>query len=436
MSKKSTTAVVKQQYEDLPYPVRNPADEKTRILHGVGSNLIVANHFCFRGALDINAGFRFLSAGGGTGDAIIYMAEQLRGSSAELVYLDLSEASRQVAQERARVRGLDNISWVTGSLEDIPNLDLGEFDFINCSGVLHHLESPEAGLRALTSVLKPKGAMFLMLYGKYARRPIYDIQSLLRAYLPEDIGTEDKIAKTRALLAHLPSTNWFQRDLARWQDEISATGNGDAGLYDLLLHSCDKAFDIPAVYEFAESSGLHVQGFPVQSERYDPYFLVNDEALHEEFDRLDSVQQQTVAELMSCHIAKHEFFVSRLPQAVASFDDEDNALILFWEMFGKQQELANAMRPGQIFNLQVRGISISIRCSEILKYLFLCMDGKIPIRDIYQRVQRAVPGSNQQDIREELAGIYEIMHEFGLLYLIKPGSYGSNIPDIGRLVIV
>ena len=33
------------------------------------------------------------------------------------------------------------------------------FDLIVCTGVLHHLADPDAGLRALRSVLKPDGVM-------------------------------------------------------------------------------------------------------------------------------------------------------------------------------------------------------------------------------------------------------------------------------------
>ena len=40
------------------------------------------------------------------------------------------------------------------------------FDFVCCSGVLHHTPDPEKGLRELTRILKPSGYMFLLLYGK------------------------------------------------------------------------------------------------------------------------------------------------------------------------------------------------------------------------------------------------------------------------------
>ena len=234
MPKMDVTAAVRQQYEELPYPPRDPQDEEHRLIHTIANNLVVVNHFCYRGKMDFRSGFRALVAGGGTGDGLIYLAEQLRDFDAQIVYLDMSETTRRVAEERARVRGLSNIEWVTDSVENLPALDLGEFDYINCSGVLHHLESPANGLRTLASSLKEHGSMLLMLYGQYARGPVYDMQALLRAYLPEGIGIREKIDKARQLIDCLPETNSFKRDFAIWEQEISPEGNGDAGLYDLL----------------------------------------------------------------------------------------------------------------------------------------------------------------------------------------------------------
>ena len=43
-------------------------------------------------------------------------------------------------------------------LEDVGTLG-SSFDLIVCTGVLHHLVYPDAGMRALRFVLKPEGAL-------------------------------------------------------------------------------------------------------------------------------------------------------------------------------------------------------------------------------------------------------------------------------------
>lgn len=148
MDESKMISSVKQQYEALPYPPRNPEDEKNRLLRTVGDSLSELNHCCFKGQRNFNQDFRCLVAGGGTGDSVINLAEQLRETSAEIVYLDMSAASRSIAEQRAAVRGLNNITWLTESLLSIPDLGIGQFDYINCSGVLHHLSDPQEGARA------------------------------------------------------------------------------------------------------------------------------------------------------------------------------------------------------------------------------------------------------------------------------------------------
>jgi 2-polyprenyl-3-methyl-5-hydroxy-6-metoxy-1,4-benzoquinol methylase len=65
----------------------------------------------------------------------------------------VSSASLAIAKKRAEIRGLTNIAWIHDSLLNLGRLGLGKFDYINCVGVLHHLENPDDGLRALLEVL-------------------------------------------------------------------------------------------------------------------------------------------------------------------------------------------------------------------------------------------------------------------------------------------
>ncbi len=156
---------VREQYERLPYPPCDPEDDNRRLVTTWLDDLPMVNHYCFGGAQSFARGFRVLVAGGGTGDGTIYLAEQLRATDAEIVHLDLSEASINIARRRAEIRKLENIRWVHDSLLSLPRLGLGEFDYINCVGVLHHLADPDAGLEALLSVKKPSGALGVMVYG-------------------------------------------------------------------------------------------------------------------------------------------------------------------------------------------------------------------------------------------------------------------------------
>src|SRR3989454_4932386 len=190
---------VRDQYEAFPYPPRNPADEKVRLENSWHDFLELINFYCFKGRNNFSQECRVLVAGGGTGDQTIFLAEQLRyNRRAEVVHLDISEKCNEIAKRRAEVRKLVNITWVRGSVLDLPSLKLGPFDYINCVGVLHHLEDPKAGLQALRSVLKADGAISLMLYGKYGRTGVYQLQELLRRLNFDETDLEAKLANTKS----------------------------------------------------------------------------------------------------------------------------------------------------------------------------------------------------------------------------------------------
>jgi len=171
---------VREQYENYPYPKRNPLDENNRFFAIVTEQLSRINHYGFKGKIPLykkgeGEEFRILVAGGGTGDASTHLGVQLKNINAKIIYLDISESSLAIAKERAKIRGLDNIEFIHGSILDIPKMNLKPFHYINSCGVLHHLKSPTQGLNALKSVLKDNGLMGVMVYGKYGRNGIYQM---------------------------------------------------------------------------------------------------------------------------------------------------------------------------------------------------------------------------------------------------------------------
>ena len=98
---------VREQYENLPYPLRDPEDDKKHLVKVPFENLNRLNYRCYNGRCDFNDRFRVLVAGGGTGDSAIYLAHQLRGTNAEIDYVDISPAIDLVNEFVANLRRLD-----------------------------------------------------------------------------------------------------------------------------------------------------------------------------------------------------------------------------------------------------------------------------------------------------------------------------------------
>jgi ubiquinone/menaquinone biosynthesis C-methylase UbiE len=110
---------------------------------------------------DFFHGKRCLDAGCGGGRYSFAMA--LMGASS-VVGVDVSADGVADATRRRDAMGTSQVSFMQTSLVELP-FDDGEFDFVCCSGVLHHTVSIERGLAEIHRVLKPGGHVYLLLYG-------------------------------------------------------------------------------------------------------------------------------------------------------------------------------------------------------------------------------------------------------------------------------
>ncbi len=299
--KKTADRAVHWQYETYPYPPRDPADEAKRLIAGSPSSLLEIEHYVLGGRCAPDSPFRALIAGGGTGDATIMLASQLRAREidADITHIDISAASLDIARARAAARRLDGIKFLQASLTDLAALDLGQFDYIDCCGVLHHLEAPAEVLRDLARALKPGGGIGLMLYGRLGRTGVYEAQSLLRL-LADDPPDQARIDSARALLGELPPTNWLLRN-THVGDHQNA---GDAGIYDLLLHHRDRAYLVDEIFALAADADLRITGF-IEPARYDPLNYLADAGLRKKAAALPWPAQCAAAELIAGNMKVH-----------------------------------------------------------------------------------------------------------------------------------
>ncbi len=316
---------VRAQYEALPYPPRDPADEKTRLVRTWLDDLAMLNHYCYAGQQSFRDRFRVLVAGGGTGDSTIFLAEQLRHTNAEIVHLDLSQAAIDIARQRAGIVGLNNITWVHESLLALPGLGLGQFDYVNCLGVLHHLDDPDQGLRALLSARKEGGALGIMVYGKYGRSGVYQMQALMRLINQGAPDAKAMIRNTRDVLEAAPPTNWFKCGEELFHDHKHG---GDAGIYDLLLHTQDRAYTVDELYDwFEDRHGLHLALTYRGRGRsaYLPEMVVAPQQPRflESVRALPLRQQYAIAELLSGSVTMHTFFATQSAASRAPYGDAD-----------------------------------------------------------------------------------------------------------------
>jgi SAM-dependent methyltransferase len=118
-----------------------------------------------------------------------------------------------------------------------------------CTGVLHHLPDPDAGLRALRDVLDPAGALNVMVYAPYGRAGIYMLQDYCRRLGVS--ATESEVRDLAASLKALPPDHPLAPLLRNSPDFADR-----AGLADALLHPRDRSYSVPQLLDFIDRAGL------------------------------------------------------------------------------------------------------------------------------------------------------------------------------------
>ena len=440
---------VRSQYEALPYPPCNPEDDRTRLVQTWLEDLPMINHYCFAGKQSFKNNFRALVAGGGTGDATIFLAEQLRHTNAQIVHLDMSQASIDIAQARARIRGLANITWVHDSLLNLPTLGLEKFDYINCSGVLHHLADPDAGFNALRSVLAPSGAgrcesagaLGLMVYATTGRTAVYQMQALMRLVNQTGLQNHDaqqKIANTKDILTSLPASNWFVRS----QDLHHDQHMGDAGIFDLLLHSQDRSYTVGELFDwlgYNTGNGplgghrMHLSFSDVQRGRapYLPHMVLGNKppAMSAQLRALPVRQQYEMAELMIGNLITHSLYATHSADCTAPYGDIQYIPFFFHEpLTGQTASRVFDTNCGKPFMLhhQHSGVSVTVDPGRYGAKILALIDGEKSFAEIFARFradwhgQAAAP--DDAALFADFKDTYDTLNSLERLLLRHPDS--------------
>jgi SAM-dependent methyltransferase len=190
-------------------------------------------------------GLRILVAGCGTVQAAYYALKNPTWSVVGIDFSDTSLAHQLTLKERHQ---LDNLTLHKLDIENVALLGK-EFDFITCTGVLHHLPNPEAGLRALRSVLAPNGVINLMVYGSSLRLGVYLLQEVFRELAFKQTAPDVDIV--RSVIQTLPEDHVAQKYIKAVNDL-----SYDSGLVDTFLHPQDVAYDVKGIYELTRNCGL------------------------------------------------------------------------------------------------------------------------------------------------------------------------------------
>ena len=350
-----------------------------------------ANYHLFWPGRPYRDDYSILIAGCGTSQAAKHA---LRWPAAQVTGIDISTTSLQCTEDLKRKNNLRDLQLHELAIDRVA--DLGQtFDQIVCTGVLHHLADPDAGLATLRGVLKPDGAMHLMVYAPYGRAGIYMLQEFCRrvGIRATDEGIGDLISALRALPPGHPLETLL-REAPDFQQE--------AALADALLHPQDRAYSVPQLLDFIQRAGLAF-GRWVKQAPYSPRCGVLarlPQALR--MTELTLAEQFAAVELFRGTMVRHSFIVYR--------DDGPNPLrpISFagdaWTScvpirMSETICVEDRLRAGVLINQNHTYTDLLMTIDTTEKRMFDAIDGKRSIGDILEKTVPSSGGQPQPDAR-------------------------------------
>jgi SAM-dependent methyltransferase len=364
------------------------------------------------------------------------MARQLLAFSptSQIVALDFSRQSLDVARQRIADLNdtvIDN-KQVTFVHSELPLSDgviaiIGKFDYIETSGVLHHLPDPVSGLTSLSKVLKPNGCIGIMVYGLYGRRATYMLQDILKSTAKAlDVSIRDEqmrdiardILSGDTLYKNHPVNNDFK--LSKTSD---ITQMGDAGLVDLLLHPIDRAYSVPQLRDdLLDPSGFLLHSFAEQ-DAYEPLnFLEDSRILEEAVGNMNVFERATLAELLAVEVSKHTFFaVKKQREVAAPVASNDEAAIPVVRALCRYEQLAEKLSGPSSVQLDFEPMNAKIAPKSwtfpaLTKDIILLFDGSRNIGAIIDEVA-AAKLVQREEVKFQVTQVVHALRRMNLLAL-------------------
>lgn len=255
---------------------------------------------------EYNPELDILVAGCGTNQAAIIA---FNNPKAKIVAIDVSQPSLAHHAYLKAKHSLDNLELRQLPIEDVEQLGRN-FDLIISTGVLHHLASPEKGMSALASCLRPDGVAAIMLYARFGRSGVEMLQSVFREM---GLGqNETSLVMVREALKVLSQDHPLRSYLS-----LAPDLQYDAGLVDTFLHGRDRSYTVKDCIDLATSAGLVLQDlfqktpyYPPQKQRSAFYNAVAD---------LSDIEQWSIMERINHRNACHFFTVCHRDRPVKSY---------------------------------------------------------------------------------------------------------------------
>jgi len=240
----STTKKVTEFYTVEPFPNYETNENKGTLLYKGNRNKLSK---ALKEFIGLNKSF--IEIGSGTSQLSNYLAA---GTNNKIFAFDPTEAALKLGSDFAIKNNINNVNFVNADIFDDVLQD-EVFDFVWCSGVLHHTKDPYAGFEIIQRSLKSNGYIFIGLYNKYGRFRTYVRQRLYKIFgvklimlMDPYLRSLDKNTSQRKINAWIRDQyehpvekmhtfdevlGWFDSNSIEFINSIPSINGGDQNIY-------------------------------------------------------------------------------------------------------------------------------------------------------------------------------------------------------------
>jgi SAM-dependent methyltransferase len=355
----------------------------------------------------ISAHAKIWVAGCGRNQALI---TALRFPKSKIIGSDLSESSLTTCRAYAQQLGVENLELKKESINEITYRE--EFDYVICTGVIHHNADPAVPLAKLSRAMKPTGVLELMVYNVYHRLHTAAFQQVVRTFVGNPTAPDylKELPLSKKLVKSFDVSGSMNSFLERYRsDDIKEAYFGDS-----LLQPVEHSYTIQMLENLAGKSNLEMLTFCVDqfSKTRDAVswnFDLKDPELQEKYLALPDSSRWQITNLLLQEKSPMLWFYLQRQDCPRSRKTEQQ---ICEEFLKETFTRIDTMQQGYI--LQADGTykpmprqlpfpGRQLPSSDKAQSVYKALDGNKPIGEIFDQIGLDISFQTVNDIRVRLA---------------------------------